>query len=158
MEQVDLIVSDGHAGLIGACHKLFTATPRQRCLLHKERDVLAAFPSRSYHQVRAELKAIWNQPDKAQAKEYLAAFTARYQKEYPGAIASLNEEVAKTLTFYDFPAVLQRYIRTTNAIESMFSQVRDRTDRVDVFTTELSCLTLVWATIKGLTFQRIPVG
>jgi transposase-like protein len=66
--------------------------------------------------------------------------------------------VAKTLTFYDFPKVLQRYIRTTNAIESMESQVRDRTDKVETFTTELSCLTLVWATVQGLAFQRIPTG
>lgn len=158
VEQVDLIVSDGHTGLISACDKLFTATPRQRCLLHKERDVLAAFPLRTQKQVRVELKALWSQPDKAQAQEYLAAFRARYQKEYPGAIASLNEEWEKTLTFYAFPAVLQRYIKTTNAIESMFSQVRDRTDQVGVFTTETSCLTLVWATIRGLAFQRIPVG
>jgi transposase-like protein len=70
----------------------------------------------------------------------------------------LEDAVEKTLTFYDFPPVLHRYIRTANAIESMFSQVRDRTDRVDVFTTEKSCLSLVWATAQGIAFQRIPVG
>jgi transposase-like protein len=158
VEQVDVMVSDGHKGLTGACDQLFSATPRQRCLLHKERDVLAAFPLRVQGQIRVELKAIWSQPDKAQARVYLEAFRARYQKEYPNAIASLDEEVEKTLTFYDFPLVLQRYIKTTNAIESMFSQVRDRTDKVETFSTEPSCLTLVWATIEGLNFQRIPTG
>lgn len=52
---------------------------------------------------------------------------------------------------------MQRYIKTTNAIESTFSQVRARTDQVDAFTNEDSCLMLVWATLEGLTFQRIPV-
>jgi transposase-like protein len=156
--QVDIIVTDGHKGLTVACDEIYTATPRQRCLVHKERDIMAAFPGRVEAQIRTELKAIWSQSGKVEAREYLAAFRAKYKQEYPNAIASLEDEVEKTLTFYDFPPVLHRYIRTTNAIESMFSQVRDRTDRGDVFTTEKSCLSLVWATAQGITFQRIPVG
>jgi putative transposase len=34
--QVDLIVTDGHEGLLAAVAALFTATPRQRCLVHKQ--------------------------------------------------------------------------------------------------------------------------
>jgi transposase-like protein len=155
VEAVDVIVSDGHTGLIRACDEIFTATPRQRCLLHKNRDIMAAFPARVEATVKAELKAIWLQPNKALARECLAAFRGKYQKQFPNALASLEEEIEKTLTFYDFPVVLHKYLRTTNAIESMFSQVRDRTDKVDVFTTEMSCLTLVWATIDGIKFHRI---
>src|SRR5260370_1429107 len=33
--QIDLIVTDGHDGLLSAISDLFAATPRQRCLLHK---------------------------------------------------------------------------------------------------------------------------
>ena len=55
---------------------------------------------------------------------------------------SLAEEEEKTFTFYDFPAAMHRYIQTTNAIESLFSNVRQRTDQIDVFTTETSCLTI----------------
>ncbi len=61
------------------------------------------------------------------------------------------------MTFYDFPPVLHRYIKTTNTIESTFSQVRKRTDGLDVFTNEESCLMLGWATLQGVTFQRISV-
>jgi putative transposase len=81
-----------------------------------------------------------------------------HAKRYPEAVASLKEGEEETLTFYDFPQVLQRYIKTTNAIESTFSQVRARTDQVDAFTNEESCLMLVWATLEAMTFQRIPVG
>ena len=34
--QMDLIVTDGHDGLLAAVSALFTATPRQRCLVHKQ--------------------------------------------------------------------------------------------------------------------------
>ena len=52
---------------------------------------------------------------------------------------------------------MHRYIRTTNAIESLFSNVRQRTDQIDVFTTEMSCLTIVWATIEGIRLHKVPV-
>jgi len=35
LQQVDLILSDGHDGLLAAVSALFTATPHQRCLVHK---------------------------------------------------------------------------------------------------------------------------
>lgn len=74
---------------------------------------------------------------------YLAAFKAKYGKLYPEAVRSLSEEEDKTLTFYDFPQTMHRSIRTTNAIESLFSNVRQRTDQIDVFSTEMSYLTIV---------------
>ncbi|HEX6481758.1 MAG TPA: transposase [Ktedonobacteraceae bacterium] len=70
---------------------------------------------------------------------------------------SLTEEEEKTLTFYDFPPTMHRFIRTTNAIESLFSNVRQRTDQIAVFTTEMSCLIIVWATIEGIALRKVPV-
>jgi putative transposase len=68
----------------------------------------------------------------------------------------LAEEEEKTLTFYEFPQPMHRYIRTTNAIASLFSNLRQRTDQIDVFTTEMSCLTIVWATIEGISPPKNP--
>jgi putative transposase len=82
---------------------------------------------------------------------------AKYGKRYPEAVRSLAEEEEKTLTFYDFPATMHRHIQTTNAIESLFSNVRQRTDQIDVFTTETSCLTIVWATIQDIRLHKILV-
>jgi hypothetical protein len=36
-------------------------------------------------------------------------------------------------------------------------RVRQRTDQIEVFTTEMSCLTIVWATIAGIQLRKIPV-
>jgi transposase-like protein len=41
---MDLIVTDGHDGLIAAVSELFSATLRQRCLVHKQRTILNAIP------------------------------------------------------------------------------------------------------------------
>lgn len=157
VEKLDLAVTDGNDGLIAALKEVFPTTPLQRCVVHKQRNVVSALPKRVRGQIGAEVGAIWQQPDKENARIVLEAFKLRYAQRYPEAVASLSEGEAETLTFYDFPQVMQRYIKTTNAIESTFSQVRARTDLVDAFTNEDSCLMLVWATTEGITFQRIPV-
>jgi len=154
---IDLIVTDGHDGLLAAVSELFAATPRQRCLVHKQRNVLNAIHRRKRADVAAELAGIWDQPTKEEAMTQLMAFKAKYSKRYPEAVRSLTEEEEKTLTFYDFPAAMHRHIQTTNAIESLFSNVRQRTDQIDVFTTETSCLTIVWATIQDIRLHKISV-
>jgi transposase-like protein len=154
---IDLIVTDGHEGLLAAVAELFAATPRQRCLVHKQRNVLNAIPRRERGDVQAELVGIWSQPSKQEALIHLAAFKAKYAQRYPEALRSLTEDEEHLLTFYEFPATMHRHIQTTNAIESLFSNVRQRTDQIDVFTTETSCLTIVWATIQDIRLHKISV-
>jgi len=117
--EIDLIVTDGHDGLLAAVGSLFTATPRQRCLVHKQRNVLNAVPHRERQEVAAELGGIWKQEKKEDALLNLAAFKAKYRQRYPEAIRSLIEDEEHLLTFYAFPPVMHRYIRSTNAIESL---------------------------------------
>ena len=154
---IDLIVTDGHDGLLAAVSQLFSATPRQRCLLHKQRNVLNAIPRRARAEVATELAGIWAQPTKEEAVTQLMAFKAKYSKRYPEAIRSLAEEQEKTFTFYESPQAMHRHMQTTNAIESLFSNVRQRTEQIDVFTTETSCLTIVWATIQDIRLHKISV-
>jgi transposase-like protein len=156
--QMDLIVTDGHEGLLAAVSTLFSATPRQRCVVHKQRNVLNAIPHRERKEVTAELAGVFKQEKKEDALLNLAAFKAKYQKRYPEALRSLCEDEEHLLTFYAFPQVMHRYIRTTNAIESFFSNVRQRTDQIDSFTTETSCLTIVWAVMQSIHVPRIPVS
>lgn len=155
--QFDLIVTDGHDGLLAAVAHLFAATPRQRCLVHKQRNVMSAIPRRERAEVQAELVAIWQQPSKEEALVQLAAFKAKYSKRYPEALRSLVEDEEHLFTFYAFPPAMHRHIQSTNAIESLFSNVRQRTDQIDVFTTEDSCLTIVWATIQDIHLHKISV-
>jgi putative transposase len=154
---IDLLVTDGHDGLLAALSEQFTATPRQRCLVHKQRNVLNAIPRRERGDIQAELVGIWDQPTKEEALTQLAAFKAKYAVRYPEAVRSLSEDEEHLLTFYAFPQRMHRHIQTTNAIESLFSNVRQRTDQIDVFTTETSCLTIVWATIQDIRLHKISV-
>ncbi len=121
---------------------------------HKQRNVLNALPRRERGAVQAELVGIWDQPSKQEALVQLAASTRQIQQALSGKLA---QEEEKPFTFYDFPPPMHRHIQTTNAIESLFSNVRQRTDQIDVFTTETSCLTIVWATIQDIRLHKISV-
>ena len=158
VSQIDLIVTDGHEGLLAAVAALFPATQRQRCLVHKQRNVMSAVPKREQQEVAADLAGIWKQENKENALLNLAAFKAKYHLRYPEAVRSLCEDEEHLLTFYAFAPVMHRYIRSTNAIESLFSNVRQRTDQIDAFTTETSCLTIVWAVMQDIRLPKIPVG
>ena len=82
-------MTDGHDGLVAAVKELFPATPRQRCLVYKQRNVLNAVPRRVRHDVGAELAGIWAQPTKQEAVIQLDAFKAKYGKLYPEAVRNV---------------------------------------------------------------------
>ena len=102
-------------------------------------------------------------------REDIEKSRSTYQKRYgntPAAsgdyfntelVRSLAEDEEHLLTFYAFPQIMHRHIQTTNAIESLFSNVRQRTDQIDVFTTETSCLAIVWATIQDIRLHKLSV-
>jgi transposase-like protein len=56
----------------------------------------------------------------------LVAFKGKYRERYPEAVRSLCEDEEHLLTFYAFPQAMHRHIRSTNAIESFFRNVRPR--------------------------------
>ena len=119
---------------------------------------MSAIPKREQQEVMAELKGIWHQENKQEARVTLAAVKAKDQKRSPEAVRSHCEDEEHVLTFSAFPPVMHRSIRSTNAIESVFRHVRQRTDQIDAFTTETSCLTIVWAVIQDSRLPKIPVG
>ena len=88
---MDLMVTDGHDGLLAAVSELFSATPRQRCLVHKQRNVMSAIPRREREEVRAELRGIWKQEKKEEdALANLQAFKAKYAHRYRGSDTELG--------------------------------------------------------------------
>ncbi len=73
VSQIDLMVTDGHDGLLAAVAALFPATLRQRCLVHKQRNVMSAVPKREQQEVATDLVGIWKQENKEKALLNLAA-------------------------------------------------------------------------------------
>ena len=96
-------------------------------------------------------------PTCEQALSELAAFTGKDSERYPEAIGSLCEDEGHLLPFSAFPQPMHHHIRSTNATPSFFRTVRRRTDQIDTFTTETSCLSIVWAVMQGIRLSKMSV-
>ena len=155
--QMDLIVTDGHEGLLAAVSALFTATPRQRCVVHKQRNVLNAIPHRERKEVSTELAGIFNR----RKKRMRCSIWQRFKPNIRSAIQKPYAACRRSRAFADLLCLPSGYASLhseTNAIESFFSNVRQRTDQIDAFTTETSCLTIVWAVMQDIHLPRIPIS
>jgi transposase-like protein len=157
VQQVKVFLTDGNEGVLAALAQIFPATPRQRCLLHIQRSVTSAIAKGERGKIWAEISGIWQQPTKEGALTQLAAFKARYAKTYPEAVKSLLSDEEHLFTFYQFEAKWHKFMCTTNAIKSLFNNVRTRTDSIEVFTNEESCLAIVWAASQGIKLARLPI-
>jgi len=125
-----LAIGDGALGFWNALSKVYDNTRWQRCWVHKTANVLNQLPKSLQPKAKEKLHQIWQAPDKAEAQTHFDYFISIYNAKYPKAADCLKKDRDKLLTFYDFPAEHWRHIRTTNPIESTFSTVRLRTDKV----------------------------
>jgi putative transposase len=149
-----LVITDGAPGLIGAVELVFPNSLRQRCLVHRARNLLARVPKHAQDEVKA---AFWEVFDDitaapgdqavAQARQRAHAFADRYQGRYPAAVACLLDTLPELTCFLRFPREHWARIRHTNLIERTFGETRRRVKVIGRLPGERSCLSLVWAVL-----------
>lgn len=128
-----LFVLDGSKALKKAVRKVFgEKNPIQRCIRHKERNCLAYLPKQYHLEFRRRWKLLHGISRYDDAKQEYARLTHWLGERSQEALASLEEAEMETLTMIKLKAgpLLRKTISSTNAIESAFSRVRSRTNRV----------------------------
>jgi putative transposase len=127
IEQGVLVVIDGAKALRKAVRDVFGVdTPVQRCVRHKERNVLDHLPEHARGSVRRRLRAAWALDDHDSALERLRELADELARTDPGAAASLREGIEETLTVtrLGVRGSLKRTLASTNPCESMIETVR----------------------------------
>jgi putative transposase len=127
VEQGVLVVVDGAKALRKAVRDVLGVhTPVQRCVRHKERNVLGHLPERDRPLVRRRLRAAWALDDHDRALEQLRVLADELTRSHPGAAASLREGIEETLTVtrLGVRGRLKRTLASTNPCESMIETVR----------------------------------
>jgi transposase-like protein len=127
VEQGVLCVLDGGKALRKAVRDVLGVhTPVQRCIRHKERNVLDHLPERDRPQVKRRLRAAWAEPRHPAALEALRDLARELERSHPGAAASLHEGLDETLTLtrLGVRGALKRTLESTNPCESMIECVR----------------------------------
>jgi putative transposase len=149
-----LVITDGAPGLIGAVEVVFSQSLRQRCLVHRARNLLAKVPTHAQEEVKAAFWQVFDditaepgQAAVAQARQRAHAFADRYGKRYPAAVECLLETLPELTCFLRFPREHWPRIRHTNLIERTFGETRRRVKVIGRLPGERSCLSLVWAVL-----------
>ena len=166
-----LVISDGAAGLIGALERTMGAALRQRCLVHRARNVLAKVPKNAQAQVKADYWAIFDVPDTIEpgldavgyVQKRIDSFDKRWRDAYPAAVRCLLDDRDSLTVYLRFPREHWTRVRHSNFIERTFGETRRRVKVIGRLPGEHCCLKLVWAVLDRASagwrgFTMTPAG
>jgi transposase-like protein len=148
-----LVVSDGAPGLVQAIEELWPQADRQRCTVHRLRNLVAKLPRRGDVRERvtraswAALDEATDPADPADAGRRLRALVGDLERPYPSAAACLAEDLPALCVHLHYPVRLRRRLRSTNLLERSLEESRRRTKVIGRFPGETSCLSLCWAVL-----------
>jgi putative transposase len=133
-EGLDMICVDGGAGLLAALPAVFHGIAVQRCWAHKIRNVLDKIKKADQPAVKRALHKVMNAAHEPAARSAARAFAERFQDKYPSAVTCLRNDLDDLLTCFCYKTLAQRKaVRTTNAVERRFREVRRRTRPMGTF-------------------------
>ena len=148
---MQLIISDDHHGLRKARQAVFTGVPWQRCQFHLQQNASQYVPrKRMRAEVAADIRAIFNAPDRQQAERYLKQIVSKYADVASELADWMEAAIPEGLTVFDFPESHRRRIRTSNMLERVSQEIKRRTRVVRIFPNQSSCLRLVSAILMEI--------
>ena len=145
-----LVVTDGCQGLHAALEVVYPYVKRQRCWVHKLRNVARVLPRTHQIACLTDVKAIYRAATKREAVQRFRHWERRWQRVAPKAVACLRADLDELLAVLDFPVAQRVKLRTTNVIERCFREVRRRTRPIGCFTNAASCDRIIYAVFHRL--------
>jgi transposase-like protein len=148
---MELFISDDHPGLKAARQAIFPSVPWQRCQFHLQQNAQRYVPKKDMkEQVAADIRAVFNAPDRIEADRLLRKVIANYDKSAPSLAKWMDENLAEGLVVFSFPSQHRLKIRTVNIVERLNREIRRRTSVATLFPNEASCLRLISAVIMEI--------
>ena len=139
-----LLMADGGLPIWSATEQVWPQASHQRCWNHKILNVLDDLPKRVQGKARALLTQIPSAETRQEAEKRRTTFARRYRDRYPQAVATLERDWERMVTFYDFPKEHWKHLRTTNPVESPFASVRLRTNAGKRYKRVQGATALIW--------------
>lgn len=150
-----MVISDGAKGLIGAVEQAMPKALRQRCLIHRSRNLLAKVPDNARAEVKDDYWAIFDIPEGMEpgpdtvafVQKRIDAFAARWKNSYPSAVRCILDDRASLTEYLRMPREHWARVRHSNFIERTFGETRRRVKVIGRLPGEHSCISLVWAVL-----------
>jgi len=142
---LQLVITDGCPGLAAAIQTVYPRARHQRCWVHKMRNLCEAVRRRDHDAVKRDAQQIYLAANQTAARRAFERFRFHWHAQYPRLVRQLERDLPELLAFFAFPRHLWRKLRTTNAIERCFVEVRRRTRPMVVFTNVQSVERIIYA-------------
>ena len=153
---VEVICADGGQGLISILPEVYPGIPLQRCWAHKIRNILDKVPRKKQDSVKRGLAKIYAAENLVAAQTYAKRWVRSWIDTFPKAVKCLQDDLEDLLTCFQFSDTdFRKAIRTTNAIERRFREVRRRTRPMGVFSNRTSIERILYAVFM---YENINLG
>ena len=155
-----LVVTDGAAGLIRAAEICFPRALRQRCLVHRLRNLQSKAPESQWPEIAIRARACYEAASPALATLLREDFVQAYGRELPTVVQCFTDDFDACIAHLRFPLRHRKVIRTTNLLERLFLEERRRTKIVPHAFGERPVLKLMYAAMIRAAdrWRRITVG
>jgi transposase-like protein len=145
LRDVEVLVSDDHAGLVKAAQRYFQGVMWQRCQVHLGRNVLGHTPRHLRAQMAAGLRRVFQAEDRPTARAAFAGVATALEGKADRALAILEEGLEDALAVLSLPEKYRVRLRTTNGMERLNEEIRRRERVIRIFPNEASALRLIGA-------------
>jgi len=143
LKGVIMITSDAHEGIIHAISEVFPTVPWQRCQFHFSRNVVDKTPKKYQTGIRAELQEMFACNTLKEARNKKNQIIQEYQDVAETAMSCLDEGFESAMTAMILPLGMQRFFRTSNAVERLNKELKRRSQVIGIFPNEESLIRLM---------------
>ena len=143
LKGVIMITSDAHEGIIHAISEVFPTVPWQRCQFHFSKNIVDKTPKKYQTGIRAELQEMFACNTLKEARNKKDQIIQEYQDVAETAMSCLDEGFESAMTAMILPRGMQRFFRTSNAVERLNKELKRRSQVIGIFPNEESLIQLM---------------
>lgn len=153
VRQVQLVVSDGILGMEDAVKEVFPSAEFQKCVVHKERNILNTIRPKEKQAVATDLKHVFDNFNATATVEHAIEkceqFIEKWKDKYPNIEKFFKiGSIEYNFTYIKFPPEIRRLIYTTNSIENLNRGIRKATKNKLSFESPKTLLDYIFIVIK----------
>lgn len=151
MQDMLIACTDNLSGMSEAISAVYPRCEHQLCIVHQIRNSLKYVSYKDRKELVVDLKPIYQAVTEDAAHVALENFETKWGKKYPQIAKSWYNNWNNLVIFLQYPESIRRMIYTTNAIESLNSQLRKVTNNKRVFPNNDSVFKTLYLTINYIT-------